>query len=274
MTRSHARLFGLVSAAAVATLALTTMTVPAFAAEGSALGSVQRAEHSLGLNDDTIGDSVAVLHDGQPTTLATKGEPLRITVGDDIKGSSAVVYTADKLDESSVRLASVFASPAVSSASWDLGSGKEIYLLPDGRVSVGDTDGNFIAGIQAPWAVDANGKKLSTYYTVDGTSLTQHVDYTTETAFPVVADPTIHTYIGYYTVKLNHSESVVAVSTTAACAALFSKSPFPAMKALTIGCTVFAAYGTPQLAGGHCLTIHVAGFPPAIGTWWPTFPKC
>jgi hypothetical protein len=45
---------------------------------------------------------------------------------------------------------------------------------------------------------------------------------------------------------LNHAESVTAVSTTAACAVLFSKSPVAVMKALSIGCGVFAAYGTPN----------------------------
>lgn len=29
-----------------------------------------------------------------------------------------------------------------------------------------------------------------------------------------------------------------------------------------------------SLAGGKCVKVHVAGIPPVIGTWWPTFPRC
>jgi len=193
------------------------------------------------------------------------------TVQDD---QSDVRYTSDKLNNSTVRFASVLNSADTSTATWNLGSGAILYPLSDGRVSVGNDAGDLLAGIEAPWAVDAHGKQLETYYTTKGSELTQHIVFTESTAFPVVADPTIRTYPFYYTVALNHAESVTAVSTTAACAVLFSKSPVAAMKALSIGCGVFAAFGTPQLAGGHCLTVHVAGIPPTLGTWWPTFPKC
>jgi hypothetical protein len=46
------------------------------------------------------------------------------------------------------------------------------------------------ATISTPWATDANGRSLTTSYTLDGTTLTQHID-TTGAVFPVVADPKI-----------------------------------------------------------------------------------
>ncbi|AMM20766.1 hypothetical protein AX769_12225 [Frondihabitans sp. PAMC 28766] len=140
-------------------------------------------------------------------------------------------------------------------------------------MSVSDEGGDLEAGVEAPWAVDATGKALKTYYTVEGTRLVQHVQFTPNTAFPVVADPTVHRYFGYYTVNLNKSESAAAVGTVAGCAALFARAPYPA-SLVGVGCGVFAAFSTVQLAGGKCLVVHIVGFPPALATWWPTFPKC
>jgi hypothetical protein len=47
-----------------------------------------------------------------------------------------------------------------------------------------------LGNIEAPWAVDARGKSLSTSYTLRGRTLIQNVD-TDGAQFPVVADPTI-----------------------------------------------------------------------------------
>jgi hypothetical protein len=46
------------------------------------------------------------------------------------------------------------------------------------------------ATISAPWATDANGTSLTTSYTLDGTTLTQHID-TIGAVYPVVADPKV-----------------------------------------------------------------------------------
>lgn len=46
-----------------------------------------------------------------------------------------------------------------------------------------------IATISAPWAVDAQGKPVPTHYELQGNKLTQVVDATKDTTFPVTADP-------------------------------------------------------------------------------------
>lgn len=61
---------------------------------------------------------------------------------------------------------------------------------PGGSVSIISEDGVEIAGINTPWAVDSQGAELATNYTIDGNTITQHID-TTEATFPVTADPTI-----------------------------------------------------------------------------------
>lgn len=272
----HRSRAALASLAVFGILGAMVFASPAYAAAQSAPDLVDQATHARGLPGSDSSSGPVIVAAGQPTAVSDTNDSLTVvgTAATSRSRASGVVYTADRLDANSVRFTAVLDSSQRTTGSWDFGAGNQLLVLPDGRVSVTDSRGTFIAGIDVPWALDANGRDLETYYTADGTTLTQHVVVTTQTAFPVVADPTVHTYFGYYTVALNHSESVIAVSTTGACAALFSKSPVPAMKALMIGCAVFAAYGTPQVAGGHCLTIHVAGFPPILGTWWPTFPKC
>lgn len=46
-----------------------------------------------------------------------------------------------------------------------------------------------VATMGAAWAVDANGETVGTHYEIDGTTLTQVVETSAETAYPVVADP-------------------------------------------------------------------------------------
>ncbi|WP_404289217.1 hypothetical protein [Glutamicibacter arilaitensis] len=46
-----------------------------------------------------------------------------------------------------------------------------------------------LATIEAPWAVDGAGKSVDTHYTLEGNTLTQTVEITADTTFPVVADP-------------------------------------------------------------------------------------
>ncbi|MEU6825548.1 hypothetical protein ABZ921_33465 [Streptomyces atriruber] len=52
-------------------------------------------------------------------------------------------------------------------------------------------DTEILGAIDAPWAKDANGKAVPTRYRLDGDKLTQTVDVTADTAFPVVADPKV-----------------------------------------------------------------------------------
>ncbi|MGC4154954.1 MAG: hypothetical protein QM628_18190 [Propionicimonas sp.] len=48
-----------------------------------------------------------------------------------------------------------------------------------------------VALIEAPWAVDANGRALKTRYELEGDTLVQVIETDESTAFPVVADPGI-----------------------------------------------------------------------------------
>lgn len=67
--------------------------------------------------------------------------------------------------------------------------GGALELQPDGSVFVNDVQGLPIALLDIPWAVDANGSAVPTSFRVEGNTVTQVVDQSATTAFPVVADP-------------------------------------------------------------------------------------
>lgn len=58
-----------------------------------------------------------------------------------------------------------------------------------GEVYLVDNTNQIISIIDAPWAKDANGNELNTYYVIEGNKIIQHIDFDENTAFPVVADP-------------------------------------------------------------------------------------
>lgn len=80
--------------------------------------------------------------------------------------------------------------------------------------------------ISAPWAYDAKGRALPTRYSVDGDTVTQHVD-TRGAAFPVVADP--HYTWGWITgtVYFNRNETSHMASDAGFTAAMFAFAPPP-----------------------------------------------
>lgn len=58
-----------------------------------------------------------------------------------------------------------------------------------GEVFVMDSEGNIHSSIDAPWAYDAEGKTVKTYFEVSAGTLTQVVVPDAETTYPIVADP-------------------------------------------------------------------------------------
>lgn len=48
-----------------------------------------------------------------------------------------------------------------------------------------------VASVEAPWAYDARGVAVPTHFVVEGTTVTQVVDATSDTRFPVTADPSV-----------------------------------------------------------------------------------
>ncbi len=76
-----------------------------------------------------------------------------------------------------------------------------LTLNDDGSIDVWDEDGSTVALVASPWAVDADGYALETYFAVDGETLVQVIDHEGAT-YPVVADPSFQFYCGDVTCSL------------------------------------------------------------------------
>lgn len=107
----------------------------------------------------------------------------------------------------------------------------------DGSVQVFDSDGQIVNYLMAPWARDADGVELPTWYTIEGNIVTQHVD-TSNAACPVVADPTFGCGVGWCSVYFNRTETTRIAAGGAVAAGV-----------LAVGCGLV---GTP-VAGAACL---------------------
>ncbi|QRV02487.1 DUF2599 domain-containing protein [Arcanobacterium phocisimile] len=79
-----------------------------------------------------------------------------------------------------------------------LATGAELEQLtpPEGRteplkgVYTLNSNNDLVGEISAPWAIDAKGKEVPTYYTIEGNAVIQHVEHRgAAVTYPVVADP-------------------------------------------------------------------------------------
>lgn len=110
-------------------------------------------------------------------------------VGYDANNGSVTV--AVPKEDGSVQLAVVIeGADAPTQYEFAVGDGHDIRQYPDGSIGVYSVDGDFVGGIAAPWATDANGMEVPTHFEVRGGSVFQVVDHRDAGfAYPVVADP-------------------------------------------------------------------------------------
>jgi len=123
--------------------------------------------------------------------------------------------------------------------SFDLQANGEPAVLVeiDGTIQVKDpTTGEVVNVIDRPWARDAEGLSVDTWYSVDGSVLTQHVDHL-GASYPVVADPRMMCDFVFCTAEYSKAETRQLASESTFSAAL-----------ITAACTFF---GTP-IAGTIC----------------------
>ncbi|WP_426705071.1 hypothetical protein [Corynebacterium auriscanis] len=144
-------------------------------AEKTAVSEVSNAEYgsikitgtSLGSKKNKGGRSVASEDDkGYSIQSNEKGE------------SFSQVITIDS-DE----------SPDSYAFNFDLPEGFTLSEAPDGGAFFRMENGEAAGRIKAPWAVDANGKKVDTHFEVHDNHLVQKVDLSQNIAYPVTADP-------------------------------------------------------------------------------------
>ncbi len=73
-----------------------------------------------------------------------------------------------------------------------LPAGAQLRLQPDGSVvalTPSPTGLTYIAGVKAPYAFDARGRRVATKFQVSGTTLIQTISPTPRAVYPIVSDP-------------------------------------------------------------------------------------
>ena len=98
-----------------------------------------------------------------------------------------------------------------------------------------------VGGLQTPWATDANGDPVATRYTIVGHTITQHVDFGADSAFPIVADPHIKWHWYGPGLKFNRTETGRLRNRTAVAAAFGAICALTGPETLGITCGVAGA---------------------------------
>lgn len=220
---------GLVAAVTALALGATGISVvPAFADDNGDLTTTQISQalantgvlsdsSTTGVTSDS--DSALTTSDADGTSVdvpkdASDGVSMETTSGDTVSVTPAsadestdsvkvapgvVAYkngdsaTAVQNTDTGVRMLTVINgsdAPTDYTYNLDLPSGGTITLNDDGSANVLGSDGVPVIYVPSPWAKDANGNAVETYFTTDGQSLTQHVKHNVDgVAYPVTADP-------------------------------------------------------------------------------------
>lgn len=147
-------------------------------AEGVSLRSSEGEALSIQLPHANSAEPVEVLEDG---TFAYPGED----------SANAVVVT-----EQGVQMLTTIANEGASSTfayEIDLSVGETLELVPSGAAVVVDSAGETVLAFGEPWASDAEGKEVETWFEVNGSTLTQVVDHASDedVTYPVVSDPIV-----------------------------------------------------------------------------------
>ncbi|MFF9564884.1 hypothetical protein ACF1AJ_16175 [Leifsonia sp. NPDC014704] len=112
----------------------------------------------------------------------------------------------------------------------------------NGTVAVVAADGSPLRVFGEAWAKDANGSPVPTRYEVHGSTLTQVVEFSEHTAFPVIADPSTGVY-SYNCVLQNGSSYFLKPGTALnTCKGSYLQKYINGAKVQTIALT---GYGTP-----------------------------
>lgn len=101
-------------------------------------------------------------------------------------------------------------SEAPNEYTYKIDTDKGVKLVDnEGAVEIQDKEGNHKATVLPPFAIDAEGKAVPTWFSVSGNKLTQHVDTSQVEAWPVLLDPWVSSYWWGQIVRLSRWETRV-----------------------------------------------------------------
>jgi hypothetical protein len=134
--------------------------------------------------------------------------------------------------------------------------GQQLRPLDDGYVGVFDAEtGEPVALIEPAWAKDANGAAVPTRYEIDGSTLTQVVDVDQDTAFPVVADPSVTKHWWGLELHFNKQETQAIAVSAGACATLLSFIPSVPTAVIAGVCKVATVWAGAAVTYRKCVAV-------------------
>lgn len=146
--------------------------------------------------------------------------------------------------------------------------GRTLRAVGQGYVAV-YRGGEPTAVIAPAWAVDARGRSVPTRYTVDGDTLTQVVEVGADTAFPVVADPSVKFSWWGFEVRYNWRETGITATGSAGCAAVASLIPDPTVsKAIAVSCGLVSVWANAARSRGKCIALKKPWVGPMVPWYW------
>lgn len=146
----------------------------------------------IAIEDQSVGEVVTIGLPEEatvgPATVATDGTVLHESVLEE----DGVDIAAEIIEDGSVRIQTIILSPDAAhefTYPLSLPDGTELTLTEDGAVTGTDSAGNFVAGIQTPWAKDINGADVETSFRIENDAVVQTVTPVDASLYPLVADP-------------------------------------------------------------------------------------
>ena len=162
----------------------------------------------LGTGEDAIGVGLPFAETADPASLPS--DPGIAVYNNNNSSSTVPILRSD----GGVQITTVIedaSAPHEYEYPITLPGGLALELGIDGDVSATPAGSSIPAlYVAAPWAKDANGNAVPTHYEVNGNTITQVVDFTEASSFPIVADPA--TYVDYTTASVINVSRLGTVS--------------------------------------------------------------
>ena len=253
-----------ITTAVLTALVLTgVVATTAVANSPQVLQDVERAAQQAGV-DPAIGSLPVIQSGGQVTTKTPGGIDLAVPVGKVTKAAEGTIVEGDGQSEfvfqnigGGIYRASVHISSPNDPEQYEFNVKGASHLLKlfDGSVQAFNAEGQLVAEIETPWAIDKNGKDVPTYYKTDGATLTQVVEHQKGNyGYGITADPRVKLKWFGYEVKFNRQETAALAGAGTGSGALASRLVAgPAGVGLAVAGIVVAAHAAAALAEHKCL---------------------
>ncbi|OGY85332.1 MAG: hypothetical protein A3F54_02880 [Candidatus Kerfeldbacteria bacterium RIFCSPHIGHO2_12_FULL_48_17] len=165
-----------VDSAAIVTTGETTVDIPKDPAEGVTL-AMEGVSIDIQLPNADEAKDASTVAPGVVAYAASNGSANAVQADD--SGAVRMLTIIDNAD-----------APTEYPYTVTVPDGGRVELTFEGGALIVDGEGQAIAVVETPWAKDAAGKELRTWFTTDGQVLMQHIEHTVEgVVYPVTADP-------------------------------------------------------------------------------------